>query len=185
MGADDPRRDPGEPNDPNTPIGKACACLVDARGRLLVFHHPGDGDMQLPKGTIEPGESPEDAVRRELLEESGLRFDGPLEALGTLARFCRAGHEGNTHDHDQRWHLFLMRWQGAALPEQFAHIAVGSPEEDGLRFAFRWLDAHEPLDGFTLPYRQVIERVRLALHPVAPASPRSGGAAPSSAGPRA
>ena len=55
-------------------VPKACACLVDARGRLLVFRHPGDGNMQLPKGTIESGESPEQAVRRELLEESGIDF---------------------------------------------------------------------------------------------------------------
>ncbi|MDQ8001197.1 MAG: NUDIX domain-containing protein [Bordetella sp.] len=144
------------------PIGKACACLVDARGRLLVFDHPGDGGMQLPKGTIEPGEHPEDAVRRELLEESGIRFEGPLEPLGTLDRFCAGGIEGNRHDHDQRWHLFLMR-SDAAWPERFEHVAVGSPEEEGLVFAFRWLAAGDPLDGFALPYRQAIERVRAAL----------------------
>ena len=34
---------------PTAPILKACACLVDARGRLLVFRHPEDGNMQLPK----------------------------------------------------------------------------------------------------------------------------------------
>jgi len=144
------------------PIGKACACLVDSRGRLLVFDHPGDRGMQLPKGTIEPGESPEEAVRRELLEESGIRFEGPLEPLGTLDRFCAGGEEGNRHDHDQRWHLFLMR-SDAAWPERFDHVAVGSPEEEGLVFAFRWLSADEPLDGFVLPYRQAIERVRAAL----------------------
>ncbi|MDQ7957204.1 MAG: NUDIX domain-containing protein [Pseudomonadota bacterium] len=144
------------------PIGKACACLVDARGRLLVFDHPGDGGTQLPKGTIEPGEHPEDAVRRELLEESGIRFEGPLEPLGTLDRFCAGGIEGNRHDHDQRWHLFLMR-SDAAWPERFEHVAVGSPEEEGLVFAFRWLAAGDPLDGFALPYRQAIERVRAAL----------------------
>ena len=140
------------------PIGKACACVVDAQGRLLVFHHPGDRGMQLVKGTIEPGESPEDAVRRELLEESGLRFDGPLQPLGTLLRHCDAGHEGNDHAHEQLWHLFLMRID-APLPERFEHTAHGSPEEDGLVFAFRWLTPQEPLDGFTLPYRQTIERV--------------------------
>ena len=144
------------------PIGKACACLVDARGRLLVFDHPGDGGMQLPKGTIEPGEAPEDAVRRELLEESGIRFEGPLEPLGTLDRFCAGGVEGNRHAHDQRWHLFLMR-SDAAWPQHFVHTAVGSPEEEGLVFAFRWLSASDPLDGFALPYRQAIERVRTAL----------------------
>ena len=49
---------------PRAPILKACACLVDAQGRLLVFRHPEDGNMQLPKGTIEPGESPEIAAAR-------------------------------------------------------------------------------------------------------------------------
>ena len=95
-------------------ILKACACLVDARGRLLVFHHPGDRNMQLPKGTIEAGEAPEDAVRRELLEESGIHYTGALEPLGTMERYCEAGIEGNTHRHPQLWHLFLMRAAFAA-----------------------------------------------------------------------
>jgi 8-oxo-dGTP pyrophosphatase MutT (NUDIX family) len=146
-------------------VGKACACLVDPQGRLLVFHHPGDGGMQLPKGTIEPGEAPAAAVRRELLEESGIRFDGPLEPLGTLERYCDAGVEGNLVTHRQLWHLFLMRCPAsdAPLPERFDHTATGSPEEEGLVFAFRWLAEDDALDDFTLPYRQAIERVRSAL----------------------
>lgn len=143
-------------------IGKACACLIDACGRLLVFDHPGDGGPQLPKGTIEPGETPEAAVRRELWEESGLVHDGPLQSLGTLHRDCAAGEESNRHAHPQLWHLFLIRWDGA-LPETFSHMAHGSPEEDGLVFAFRWLAESDPLDGFALPYRQTIARVREAL----------------------
>ena len=55
-----------------------------------------------------------------------------------------------------------MRSEGS-LPETFEHEAIGSPEEHGLLFAFRWLAADAPLDGFNLPYRQVIERVRAAL----------------------
>jgi len=143
-------------------IPKACACLVDARGRLLVFRHPEDGNMQLPKGTIEPGESPEVAVRRELLEESGIDHVGALTSLGTLDRDCEAGIEGNTHRHPQRWHLFLMRAE-SPLPETFDHVAMGSPEEDGLVFSFSWLAPADPVDGFALPYRQTIERVRAAL----------------------
>lgn len=144
-------------------IGKACACLVDAHGRLLVFDHPGDGGLQLPKGTIEPGETPEAAVRRELWEESGLVFEGPLQSLGTLHRDCAAGEESNRHAHPQLWHLFLMRWEGAPLPEHFTHTAHGSPEEDGLVFAFRWLAQGDALDGFALPYRQAIAIVRDAV----------------------
>ena len=144
------------------PVLKACACLVDARGRLLVFHHPEDGGMQLPKGTIEPGESPEDAVRRELLEESGIAYAGALQPLGTMERDCEAGIEGNVHRHAQLWHLFLMQ-ADRTLPETFDHVAMGSPEEDGLVFSFRWLAAGDALDNFALPYRQAIERVRAAL----------------------
>lgn len=147
---------------PAEPIPKACACLVDARGRLLVFRHPEDGHMQLPKGTIEPGESPEVAVRRELLEESGIDYVGPLQPLGTLDRECEAGVEGNTHRHAQLWHLFLMRAHGA-LPETFVHKATGSPEEEGLVFSFRWLNAVDSIEDFALPYRQTVERVRAAL----------------------
>lgn len=120
--------------------------------------------MQLPKGTVEAGETPEDAVRRELLEESGLRFEGPLLSLGTLDRDCEAGIEDKVHRHAQLWHLFLMRIaEDRVLPETFTHVASGSPEEDGLVFSFRWLGPAESLDGFALPYRLTIERVRAHL----------------------
>ncbi|GAC1389944.1 MAG: hypothetical protein NVSMB34_02540 [Variovorax sp.] len=145
-----------------TAVHKACACLVDAQGRLLVFFHPGDLGMQLPKGTVEADESPQNAARRELLEESGIDFTGETEPLGTLERDCEAGVEGNAHRHAQLWHLFLMR-AAQGLPETFDLIASGSPEEDGLVFSFRWLAADQPLDDFTLPYRQVVERVLVAL----------------------
>ena len=147
-------------------VHKACACLVDAAGRLLVFYHPGDANMQLPKGTVEPGEAPEGAGRRELLEESGIAYTGPLQSLGTLERDCPAGVEGNKHSHPQLWHIYLMHAQ-APLPERFEHIAVGSPEEEGLVFAFSWLAPDQQPQGFITPYLQTIERVRQHLAPVA------------------
>ncbi len=143
-------------------VHKACACLVDAHNRLLVFLHPVDGGLQLPKGTVEPGESPQDAVRRELLEESGIAYSGTLQDLGTMARHCSAGIEGNRREHQQLWHLYLMR-QIEPLPERFDHIASGSPAEEGLVFGFRWLAINAPIEGFTRPYVRVIERVRTAL----------------------
>lgn len=143
-------------------VHKACACLVDAAGRLLVFYHPGDGNMQLPKGTVEAGEAPEDAVRRELLEESGIAYEGELQDLGTLERECPAGVEGNKHRHPQLWHLYLMRAAGP-LPERFDHVAVGSPEEEGLVFQFSWLAPDQEPEDFITPYLQTIQRVRQYL----------------------
>lgn len=118
--------------------------------------------MQLPKGTVEAGEAPEDAVRRELLEESGIDYLGELLPLGTIDRYCEAGIEGNKYRHPQLWHLYLMRTE-APLPETFEHTASGSPEEGGLVFSFSWLAPDAPLDNFAAPYVRVIEKVRAAL----------------------
>ena len=145
-----------------TVIHKACACLVDAHGRLLVFRHPVDGSMQLPKGTVEPNELPQDAVCRELLEESGIVYSGALQELGTMDRHCHAGIEGNAREHHQLWHLYLMQ-QREPLPERFDHVAIGSPEEDGLVFSFRWLALDAPVIDFAAPYERVITKVRAIL----------------------
>jgi 8-oxo-dGTP diphosphatase len=63
------------------------AVIKDAAGRLLLVrrgHEPGAGLWSLPGGRIEPGESDQQAVSREVLEETGLSVEcGPL--LGTAA----------------------------------------------------------------------------------------------------
>jgi ADP-ribose pyrophosphatase YjhB (NUDIX family) len=52
------------------------AVVHDADGRLLLIrrgHAPHEGLWSLPGGRVEPGESAEAAVVREVLEETGLR----------------------------------------------------------------------------------------------------------------
>jgi len=52
----------------------AGAVMMDAQGRVLLLHHAfraGSG-WGIPGGFINPGEQPEEAIRRELREEIGL-----------------------------------------------------------------------------------------------------------------
>jgi 8-oxo-dGTP diphosphatase len=54
------------------------AVIKDHEGRLLLIrrgHEPGAGLWSLPGGRIEPGETDEQAVAREVLEETGLRVE--------------------------------------------------------------------------------------------------------------
>ncbi len=63
------------------------SALVRREGLLLVTrraHEPFAGRLDLPGGFIEPGEAPEDAVRRELQQETGLEVEvGPLAGIFT------------------------------------------------------------------------------------------------------
>ncbi|HKP53040.1 MAG TPA: NUDIX domain-containing protein [Chloroflexia bacterium] len=61
----------------------AGALLVDPAGRVLLQHRDANAPTSpntwaTPGGHIEPPETPEEAVRRELFEETGLRISGPL-----------------------------------------------------------------------------------------------------------
>ncbi|EIM26234.1 NUDIX hydrolase [Microvirga lotononidis] len=55
-------------------VPKAFVYLTRGERDLLLVSHPmhPEAGLQVPAGTVEPGEDPEEAARRELPEESGL-----------------------------------------------------------------------------------------------------------------
>jgi ADP-ribose pyrophosphatase YjhB (NUDIX family) len=66
------------------PKPTACAVCTDADGRVLLArrgNEPCKGRWDLPGGFLDEGEHPLDALRRELLEETGLEVE-PLDFLG-------------------------------------------------------------------------------------------------------
>ena len=54
--------------------------ILDAAGQLLLMRRSDTGSWWLPGGFMEPGETLEEAARREVLEETGLAL-GALEFL--------------------------------------------------------------------------------------------------------
>jgi ADP-ribose pyrophosphatase YjhB (NUDIX family) len=73
------------------------AVVFDTQGRLLVIqrgHDPGAGLWSIPGGRIEPGETDEQALVRELLEETNLQV-----MVGKLVgRVWREGPGGTVID---------------------------------------------------------------------------------------
>jgi 8-oxo-dGTP diphosphatase len=61
------------------PLRVVAAAVVDRAGRVLIAQRPPGkwqaGRWEFPGGKLEPGEDEEAAVRRELMEELGVRVD--------------------------------------------------------------------------------------------------------------
>jgi 8-oxo-dGTP diphosphatase len=73
------------------------AVIKDDRGRLLLIkrgHAPGAGLWSLPGGRIEPGESDDEALVREMREETGL----VIEAGQLIGTVLRPAHDGGVFD---------------------------------------------------------------------------------------
>ena len=117
---------------------------------LLAFEHAGrpEAGLQVPGGTVEAGETPIEAVAREVLEESGL----PLDGWRAAATFEREGAPGL-----QRWHCFVAV-PAMPLPDAWRCEPRGPEAGQGLRFEYRWvaLAGGEPLAGAQEEARQAV-----------------------------
>ena len=104
----------------------ACA-LVDADGRVLLAQRPEGqqlaGLWEFPGGKVEPGETPEQCIIRELHEEIGIETDIPCLAPLTFA----------SHSYDD-FHLLMplfvcRRFRGIAQPREGQALKWVRPRE--------------------------------------------------------
>lgn len=105
----------------------AAMALVDADGRVLLAQRPEGKPMagmwEFPGGKIEPGETPEACIRREMLEELGV----------TLCEHCFAPLTFVSHTYET-FHLLMVlyiarRWEGIPTPLEGQKLVWKRPGE--------------------------------------------------------
>ena len=118
---------------------RAAAYVTDPSGRLLVFDHLDvDAGTQVPAGGIHEGESAEDAVVRELAEESGLETAVFVRKLGEAWGRSEPGNvPAGLEEHIQ--HAFHLRLDRQPPGEAWEWHETSGGEATEHRFAFRWV----------------------------------------------
>jgi 8-oxo-dGTP pyrophosphatase MutT (NUDIX family) len=132
-------------------IDKACPVVIrENKGfsEILAFKHPLAGS-QLVKGTIEVGESQEEACERELFEESGL-IGKAVKNLGTWD----SGFEG------QVWRFCIMKLEESPQDSWTYHCA----DDNGHDFKFFWQRLDVELDNDWHPlFKNTLAFIQKAL----------------------
>ncbi len=104
----------------------SAVALVDVEGRVLLAQRPEGkslaGLWEFPGGKVEPGESPEVALIRELKEELGI----------DTWRSCLAPLTFASHSYDD-FHLLMplfacRKWDGIAMGQEGQNLAWVRPE---------------------------------------------------------
>jgi 8-oxo-dGTP pyrophosphatase MutT (NUDIX family) len=124
-----------------TPRPAARIILLDARGRILLFRFdPADRPAFwcTPGGALNPGESYENAARRELQEETGIVADPGAQVARKMAEFITI--EGVPVIADERYFRII-------LPADFDPEAIDTcghtPLERQVMRSWRWFTRAE------------------------------------------
>ena len=116
------------------------AAMIDAEGRVLIAQRPAHkslgGLWEFPGGKVEPGESPEAALARELKEELDVQVEPE-----TLDPFAFASHAYDD------FHLLmplytLENWRGNPIAKEAQALAWALPQQLG---AYPMPPADKPL----------------------------------------
>ena len=111
----------------------SAVALIDHDGRVLLAQRPEGKSMarlwEFPGGKIEPGETPETALIRELEEELGINT-----AASCLAPLSFASHSYGASGNRAAFHLLMMlyvcrRWQGRPQPIEGGALRWVRPQQ--------------------------------------------------------
>lgn len=129
---------------------EAAGGVVIHRGQMLLLDRPERNEVRLPKGHLDPGETPEMAALREVAEESGY---ADLEIVQTLGD-CDVEYNDGARHVVRTEHYFVMRLR--------SERTMTRSEKDAAQFRVAWTPLDEAPDRLTYAAEQARARAAIA-----------------------
>jgi len=143
-------------------VQRKAFAYITSGTRLLVFTHPNhpEAGIQVPAGTVEPGETPEEAVMREAAEETGLTS---LCLQRWIGRDVFDAHPFGRAEFHDRWFYHLTCKE--TPPERWTHgeSASANGSHDFIPFAFFWIDLEGHLPELIAGHDRFVDDLRQRL----------------------
>ena len=132
-------------------------CYITSGDRLLIFRHVDfpEAGIQVPGGSIEPGEAPDAAALREAEEETGLR---DLSLVGLLGEVERDMSDFGRDEVQRRW-FYHLRCE-TETPAAWRHDETMYSEGDGpITFEFTWVSMRSELPSLIAGMGDLLPRL--------------------------
>jgi 8-oxo-dGTP diphosphatase len=148
-------------DEPLPEVKRKVYAYITHADRLLIFSHPDfpEAGVQVPGGTLEEDEDPDDGILREAMEETGLSDLRIDTLLGEIDR--RLPELGQVH---HRWFYHLVCPNGP--PERWYHYELypsdGSPAP--IRFEFYWVSLPNGVPELSGDLGQMLPTLLYKLH---------------------
>jgi len=111
----------------------AVRAVIGTSRRLLMIYSPVNRDYKFPGGGLEPGESHEDALRREVMEEAGMRVIGITCKVAEITEHCRP------RDGLSGQFLMVSHYYACEIDDDTIHEQKLDDYEEDLAFSPVWI----------------------------------------------
>ncbi len=135
---------------------------ITHRGRLLLFRHTDfpEAGIQVPAGTLEPGESPASGVMREAREETGL---SDLDLVRFLGETVHSMHDfpDSFPAHEQHHRFFFHLKCLGEPPPTWRHAELHGPggPTDPIEFEFFWAELPDGVPALIADHDWFVSRL--------------------------
>jgi len=143
-------------------VRRKAFAYITSRTRLLLFTHPlhPEAGIQVPAGSMEPGEIPVDAVLREAREETGLTTLRVDRWLGRHLLDRRPDGRDEVHD---RWFFHLICDGPPPATWRHGESTPSEGPDEFIPFDFFWADLTADLPPLIADHDHFVPDLRALL----------------------